>query len=124
MCITMNVRLLLILVLSGCQFVPEASRVVEHCAIPRETSWEVVILDPSLTVSLMDQAEEELNVEGEYVNDVWFKNSYGDLKLCRYEAIKDTCSSRSVTLDFRLNEGAYQPAQVMEKVCFVHTYRT
>lgn len=122
----MKIALLIVLVLAGCQLVPEASRVYEHCAVPIDAGWEVAILESSLTDSLISKApnQAELNVEGEHVNDAWFQNSNGDLKLCRYEATKDTCSSRSVTLDFRLAEGVYQAEQVMEKVCLVHTYHT
>lgn len=75
----------LLLLWAPYQFASNAFRAYEHCAIPREISWQVVILERSLTELLISKTTglEQLNVEAEHVNDAWFKNSYGDLKLCR-----------------------------------------
>ena len=117
-------------VLVACQSVPEVETVYDHCAIFNPKNWDVVTLEDSLSESLISMAhrdsdfKEAMDFEGKRTNDVWFKNSEGDLKLCRYESIEDSCSSKSVTLKFKLLEGSYQPEQVMEKICMVHSYHT
>ena len=114
--------------IAGCQTSVVLPTVYDHCLVEVD-GWELVNIDSSIEDSLLSSEYEQssvrtaFTVSGEAVRNAWFKSQSGDLMVCRYEDIDDSCMSKSQTLIFKNLESKYETQKIDEKICMAHYRR-
>jgi len=115
--------------IAGCQTSVVLPTAYDHCLVEAD-GWELVNIDSSIEDSLLSSEYEQssvrtaFSVSGAAVRNAWFKNQLGDLMVCRYEDIDDSCMSASQTLIFKNLESKYETQKIDEKICMIHYRRT